>query len=361
MATFQERAGQWRAIVRRKGIKPKSKSFPTKTLAKIWAERVERDMAEQMARGHRDLDGRTVAELFAWYRDVIGNMKRLTATQKGNLTRLEEGLGNEIASRLTAADVIEHVRRRRQGEHVMKTGLRIPACGPATMNVELGYLAEVLKLAKSMGQLSLPHDPVAEARPALRLVRLIAKAKKRDRRPTADELKRLREYFEASAWRSQIPMAALIDFAIATGKRESEITRLLRSDVDTEKRTALLRDAKHPRSKDGNHRRFPLLGHAWEIVQSHPVKPGDDRIFPYNSKSAGTAFTRSCKALGIEDLHFHDLRHEATSRLFEQGYSIEQVATVTLHESWTELKRYTQLRPESLHRDVPALTSPIDT
>jgi len=55
--------------------------------------------------------------------------------------------------------------------------------------------------------------------------------------------------------------------------------------------------------------------------------------------------------LGIEDLHFHDLRHEATSRLFEQGYSIEQVATVTLHESWQELKRYTQLRPETLHRD----------
>jgi site-specific recombinase XerD len=45
----------------------------------------------------------------------------------------------------------------------------------------------------------------------------------------------------------------------------------------------------------------------------------------------------------------HDLRHEATSRLFEHGYSIEQVAMVTLHESWSELKRYTQIKPESLH------------
>jgi integrase len=203
-----------------------------------------------------------------------------------------------------------------------------------------------------MGQLSLPYDPVVEARPALRLVKLISKSRKRDRRPTADELRRLKEYFESNAWRSIIPMPTVIDVAIATARRESEITRLLRSDIDIEKRTALLRDAKHPRDKNGNHKRFPLLGLAWQIVKDQPVIADEDRIFPYNSKSIGTAFTRACKALNIVDLHFHDLRHEATSRFFEQGYSIEQVAAVTLHESWTELKRYTQLRPESLHRDV---------
>ena len=351
MATFQERAGSWRAIVRRQGMKPKTKTFPTKTIAKVWADRIEREMAEQEARGQGDLDGRTLAETIAWYRRTIGQLKRLTATQKGNLTRVEEGLGDKITGRLTAADVIEHVRRRRHGEHLTKDGKKIPACGPATMNVELGYLSEVLKLGRSMGQLSLSYDPVVDARPALRLVKMIAKSKKRDRRPTSDELKKLHEYFQASEWRAIIPMTAIIYFAIATGRRESEITRLLRSDLDTEKRTALLRDAKHPRSKEGNHKRFPLLGEAWQIVKRQALVDGEDRIFPYNSKSIGTAFTRACKAINIVDLHFHDLRHEASSRLFEQGYSIEQVAAVTLHESWTELKRYTQLRPESLHRD----------
>lgn len=77
-------------------------------------------------------------------------------------------------------------------------------------------------------------------------------------------------------------MAELIEFAIATGKRESEITSLLRSDVDIHNRTALLRDAKHPRSKECNHRRFPLLGHAAVIVESHPIKKGDGRLLPYN-------------------------------------------------------------------------------
>ncbi|MFD0321514.1 tyrosine-type recombinase/integrase [Lysobacter gummosus] len=144
-------------------------------------------------------------------------------------------------------------------------------------------------------------------------------------------------------------MSDIVDFAIGTGKRESEITRLLWEDLDLTTRTALLRDAKHPRDKDGNHQRFPLLGDMWELVQRQPRT--HTKIFPYNSKSVGTAFRRNCVALGIKNLTFHDLRHEATSRLFEQGYAIEQVAAVTLHRSWEELKRYTQLRPETLHRD----------
>lgn len=72
----------------------------------------------------------------------------------------------------------------------------------------------------------------------------------------------------------------------------------------------------------------------------------DPRVFPYNPKSVGANFTRACQLRGLEDLRFHDLRHEATSRLFECGSDIPEVAHFTLHESWTTLKRYTHLRPE---------------
>lgn len=347
MATFQKRGDTWRAIVRRKGHKPKSATFPTKGLAKVWADRIELELAEADARGTVGA-GMTIAELVDWYRRDVGRLKRVSKTQAGNLTRIREGLGTVVAAKLTVAQIVEHVRRRRNGEHVNGRGVRVPACGPATMTVEIGYLAELFKLAASMGKVTLERDVVAEARPALRLVKLVAKAAKRDRRPTAAELQQLREHFQASAWRSQIPMVDIIDFAIASSRRQSEITRLLWTDVDEQKRTCIVRDAKHPRAKTGNHRTFPLLGAAWEIVQRQPRTAPE--IFPYQSKSVGTAFTRACKDLRIDDLHFHDLRHEATSRLFEQGYSIEQVSAVTLHQSWQELKRYTQLRPESLHR-----------
>lgn len=73
------------------------------------------------------------------------------------------------------------------------------------------------------------------------------------------------------------------------------------------------------------------------------------RVFPFNHRSAGAAFTRVCKNLGIVDLHFHDPRHEGTSRLFEAGFQIQQVALVTGHKDWKTLRRYTHFRPESLH------------
>ena len=355
MATLQSRNGKWRAIVRRKGHTPQSRTFPTKTAAKTWADRIEREMADMEARGGTPGESTTIGELIDWRIDTLASVKAVTKTHTGNLTRLREGLGEIVARRLTSTEIIEYTRRRVQGEHMMANGLIIPACSPATMNVELGYLSELLKLAAPLKGVKLTGDPVAEARPVLRLLRLVGKSKRRDRRPTEGELQQLRQLFTAAAWRSQIPMVDIIDFAILTAKREGEITRLLWSDLDSTTRTALLRDAKHPRHKSGNHKRFPLLGEAWEIVKRQPQRDGEDRIFPYNTSSVGTAFTRACIRLAIEDLHFHDLRHEATSRLFEQGYDIPEVAAVTLHESWNELKRYTQLRPESLHRPGQSL------
>ena len=62
-------------------------------------------------------------------------------------------------------------------------------------------------------------------------------------------------------------------------------------------------------------------------------------------------FRWACQALSIPDLHFHDLRHDGTSRLFEAGYQVQQVALVTGHKDWRHLRRYTNLRPEDLHRD----------
>lgn len=353
MATLQNRNGRWRAMVRRKGHKDQYRTFPTKTAARAWAERIEREQADYEARGGTPGEDITIGELIDWRTNELATVRAISKTHSGNMTRIREGLGDIVARRLTANDVIEHARRRIRGDHMMANGVIIPACAPATMNVELGYLSELLKLAGPMKGVKLASDPVAEARPVLRLLRLVGKSKRRDRRPTADELQRLREHFRAAAWRSTIPMVDIIDFAILTAKRESEITRLLWSDVDQMNRTALLRDAKHPRKKAGNHKRFPLLGDAWEIVQRQPRGDADGPIFPYNSNSVGTAFTRACTKLQIADLCFHDLRHEATSRLFEEGYDIPEVAAVTLHESWNELKRYTQLRPESLHRGAP--------
>jgi integrase len=85
-----------------------------------------------------------------------------------------------------------------------------------------------------------------------------------------------------------------------------------------------------------------LTPEAIQIIDSMP-RVGS-RIFPYTTDAISAAFTDACKILGIEDLHFHDLRHEGISRLFEMGRTIPQVAVVSGHKSWSSLKRYTHIR-----------------
>jgi integrase len=221
----------------------------------------------------------------------------------------------------------------------------------ATVGNDLTWIGVVLRAARSVKQLPVHPEIVEEARSACRELRLIAKSRRRDRRPTDEELAKLDAFFKQRDTRGEIPMRDIFWFAIHSARRQSEICQLASVDNDAVNRTGLVRDAKHPTSKEGNHRRFKYTPEAWEIVERQP--PTGAFIFPYSPKSVGSAFTRACQVLGIKDLRFQDLRHEATSRLFERGYQIHEVAQFTLHDSWNELKRYANLRPERT-RDIPS-------
>jgi len=96
-----------------------------------------------------------------------------------------------------------------------------------------------------------------------------------------------------------------------------------------------------------NHQTIPLLGEAFDIVDAQPRTA--PFVFPYNHESVSAAFERACDTLGIEDLRFHDLRHEGVSRLFELGYSAMEVMMVSGHRDVNSLKRYLQISPERLH------------
>lgn len=151
-------------------------------------------------------------------------------------------------------------------------------------------------------------------------------------------------------------MRDLFWFAIHSARRQAEICRLAWADNDVATRTGLVRDAKHPTAKEGNHRRFKYTADAWAIARRQPRI--SEFVFPHEPRSGGAAFTRACKLLAIHDLRFHDLRHEATSRLFEAGYQIHEVAQFTLHDSWNELKRYANIRPETMRELAPKVMKP---
>jgi integrase len=338
MAAYQKRGDRWRAIIRKKGHRPISKSFRTKTAAKRWAQDAEDKIESLQFDDPRDIENITVGDLIDRYIDEF-EPKR---SKKGSLNIVKEGLGKFHLIELRASDIVAHCRKRR----------REGCVSPATQSQDVGYLGEVLRLARSYWELPYHADPVGDARVILKIPHngqppLIGRPIQRDRRPTSAELNKLRRYWKAND-RQTIPMGDIMDFAVATAWRLGEICRIEWADLNTSDKTIIIRDRKDPRNKYGNDQIVPLFVDAWKILNRQPKV--SEYVFPYNEKSVSTAFTRTCKKAGITGLRFHDLRHEGASRLFEAGYQIPEVSLCTGHKDWAMLKRYTQLKAKDLHR-----------
>lgn len=318
-----------------------SATFDKKPLAQAWMRRRETEVDEARARGEPITKGaksKTVGDLIAWYQTEASRHAKWGRTKTADLKRLGgSAIAKKIAIFLDAANIIEHAQARRDG-----------GAGPATVSNDVIWLRTVLRAARASLNLPIRLSVLDDATQEMRAQRLVAKSRPRDRRLTQTEEDALVKYFSSRDKRSQIPMLDIMQFALLTSRRQEEITTLRWLDLDEKRGIAWLDDVKHPRHKHGNRRSFRVISDAWAVIKRQPKIEGEDRVFPYNPKSVGAAFTRACKSLGLKDLRFHDLRHEATSRLFEKGYSIQEVAQFTLHESWATLRRYTHLRPENV-------------
>ena len=134
----------------------------------------------------------------------------------------------------------------------------------------------------------------------------------------------------------------IVLFALETAMRRSELLSLRWENVNLIKRTALL-----PDTKNGDSRIVPLSTKAIAILEQLP-RSIDGKVFPITPMSLRLAFTRACRRVGISDLHFHDLRHEATSRLAEKLTNILELSAVTGHKDLRMLKRYYHPRAEDL-------------
>lgn len=325
-----------------KVVHTEAETFSSKALAKEWMTRREAALDAQRARGEPVGKRMTLGDMVAWYEGREREGEPWGRTKKADLARLKVGsLKDKRADTLSRGDFIAYIDGRRKA-----------GAGPATAGNDLIWLRQVFRAASVVLHAPVPLQALDDAAEYLRRERTIAKPMRRDRRLTADEETALLTHLDDR--RGDIPMGTIVRFALLTARRQEEITRLRWDDLDRKRGIALLRDVKHPTKKIGNHKPFRMLTPAWEIVESQPRGKLHDgtlepRVFPYDPKSIGAAFTRAVRFLELGDLHFHDLRHEATSRLFEKGYSIQEVAQFTLHESWATLKRYTHLKPE----DVP--------
>jgi integrase len=349
MATIRKREHQdgtfaCQAVIRikRNGriVHRESRMFWRYRAAVRWARRREVELEDPAMLAIAQAESRLLAELIRWYIDQFYVIAQWQRSKQNALKFLERHeIGMEDVYRLSVSRLVRHVRSRRTQD-----------AGPATVKSDLIYIGVVLAAAQAVG--SYPVDPkvAVEARDTCRRLQLIGEPNRRDIRPDETQPIALTDYFLDGLHRSPIPMADIMWFAIYSARRQSEICRLRWTDNDPRNFTGVVRDLKHPRHKIGNHQRFRYTPEGWKIAMGQS-RTGEF-IFPFKAASIKEAFRVACRKLRIENLRFHDLRHEATSRLFERGYEIHEVQQFTLHSSWRQLLRYTHLRPEQIP-DLP--------
>ncbi|GDX06353.1 tyrosine-type recombinase/integrase [Buttiauxella sp. A111] len=319
-----------------------SKTFPRQAQAKAWgAHRV----AELESGVTVKKKGMTLGELIDRYL-ADPNMKK-GADKIGRLGMVKRySIVDFPLVELTMSRWVEFARTRRA------------KVSGSTVATELSYVKTALDVALPFYGEKALVDEYRAAWIYLQRLNVLTKSNTRNRRISREEYVRLHEVLALHARRSRLGNRYddLFEFSIWSCMRLGEVCRIRWDDLNTETRSILVRDRKDPRKKQGNHMVVPLLGEAWNIVQRQPRTP--EFIFPVNPKTMSQLFQDIKHKLNIPDIRLHDARREGASRLFEYGFTVEEVAQVTGHKSlktlWTV---YREMYPETLHERFDELTA----
>jgi integrase len=302
-----------------------AKSFDRRQAANAWIVRREEELRKPGGLDRASKDPK-LADVIERY--VTESQKEIGRTKAQVLRTIKDyEIAEMRCSEITSSDLVAFTK-----------ALKV---SPQTRQNYLSHLAAIFRLARPAWGYYLDHQTIKDAFVATKNLGLTSKGRSRERRPTLGELNLLMDHFGTVKGRrpDSLPMQRIIPFAIFSTRRQEEIITIRWADYDGKR--VIVRDMKHPGDKAGNDVRCDLPPEAVAYIEA--MSKRDDRIFPYSTDAVSAAFTRACQVLGIEDLRFHDLRHEGISRLFELGWNIPQVATVSGHRSWQSLKRYSHI------------------
>ncbi|WP_337918432.1 tyrosine-type recombinase/integrase [Pseudaminobacter soli (ex Zhang et al. 2022)] len=276
------------------------------------------------------LDRITLGQLVTRYRDEILPTKKSCQVETYILNAfLRDPLCKRKLSTVTKADFAAYRDRR------------LVSISANSLSRQISPLRAMFEVARHEWNLPLRGNPLAK-------LKLGSTGGRRQRRIGAEELDVLIRAAKQTRNPFILPMILL---ALETGMRRGELIGLEWENIDFRSRTAFL-----PMTKNGESRFVPLSPKALEVFGTLPVT--DTRIFPaLTGNAVRLAWERMRKRAGLEDLHFHDLRHEAVSRFFEKGLSIPEVALVSGHKDPRALFRYTHMRVREIAEKLSASSS----
>lgn len=329
MATIRKRLGKWQVQVRRCGFAPVSKSFEQLKDAERWATLRERErdlMESQGLQGATPCD-LSLGELLSRYRREVVCTKRGGDREAYLLIAFErQPLAARRADKIPAADFRQYRDQR------------LAVVAPATVYRELGIIQHAYQVARRDWGYSSLSNPLADV-PKPRLPR------GRTRRLSAVEEATLKERGASSRNKLLLP---IMELALETSMRLGEIVALEWQHVSLANRIATL-----PMTKNGKQRTIPLSQSATAILQRLGPK-SDGPVFDTTTEAIKRAWIRLTRRAGIVDFHFHDLRHEAISRLVERGFDLHEVMMFSGHTDHRMLLRYTHLSARKLVQKLDA-------
>lgn len=342
-----------RSELYQRGYYEESKTFASETMARNWGnkrkkilekEGVPKDIPSDLAL--REISFAALINMYLEeFDDHLGRSKKfaLKAIAKRDI-------GIYTASHLTVQHIIEYVKERNE-----------EGVSPYTAYQDLLFMKSVLEVASDEAlMVNATPEPVLKAikhfkselkNPKSQTEPLIEfKAKEREILPSKEEMDLLREALKTRQQQrsAEIPYLDILDIAITTCMRVSEICRVKWKNFNTNNKTLTIEDRKHPRFKKGNHQTIPLIGGAYEILMERRENliselkakkqkfDPDAAIFPYNARSVTAGWQRVRKKLieeghDIQNIRFHDLRAYGASLLLEKNWSLAKVSKVTGH------------------------------
>lgn len=357
MATFEQRdSGWWQAKIRRKGYKPVSKSFEKLREAEVWATDIENQMDRGIYVSRKEAEQTTLREALERYQREITPRKKGAEQEKYRIKALLE---DDLAHRTLAGVRSSDVAAYRDAETAR--GL-----APSTVTKGLALISHLFETARKDWGIEVDNP-----------VKKISKPKidnARERRLEGEEehylLAALDDPGDAvkaeAGDRRNEQTPRVVRWAIETAMRQEEILLVDWSGVDLVKRTAFL-----PDTKNGASRTVPLSSVAVALIAPPPgvATPRKGKVFPTTKSALKQSYPRAvargrrmyladCEKQGIEPVHgflqdltFHDLRHEATSRLSEK-LQLHELMRVTGHKDTRMLVRYYHPRAEDLAKKL---------
>lgn len=345
-------SGTWKTVIRKTGWPTTSKIFRTKRNAEDWARRTEDEMVRGVFIERSSSERLTLESALKRY------LAEVSPTKAAKTNQSEHATAKLLISRLDkyslaalSADIIADYRDARLAEKTRRGTLT----SNNSVRLELALLSHLFTVAIQEWRIGLPFNPVAN-------IRKPSPGQGRDRRLPKEEEHRL---LAAVNNHSNPMLSWIVRIALETGMRSSEISGLRRHQVDLDRRVVRL-----SHTKNGDTRTVPLSLAATTLFRqalTHPIRPIDcDLVFfgepGRDGKRRAYAFTKVWgtlkKSLGLADLHFHDLRHEAVSRLVEGGLSDQEVSAISGHRSMQMVRRYTHLRGERLVNRLDNMKTP---